>query len=144
MRSWWRHEQVSIAAGVVRRPTGTEDSGNKEEVESEKHVAPLAQNTPPLGARPGILAEPGPHRSDRSRRHSSGDTHPTFGLPVPAGRRVGWWTPPRSASSQPLRWKPRGSWRRRRRWTKKEKKAKAQLTKEEMDLVVERRDPGTV
>ena len=44
MRSWWRHEQVSIAAavatalhhsvqrggGVVRRPTGTEDSGNRE------------------------------------------------------------------------------------------------------------------
>ena len=44
VRSWWRHEQVSIAAaiatalhhsvqrggGVVRRPTGTEDSGNRE------------------------------------------------------------------------------------------------------------------
>ena len=56
------------------------NSGN-----NEKHVAPLAQNTAPPGARPGILAEPGPHRSDRNRRHSSGDTHPTFGLPVPAG-----------------------------------------------------------
>ena len=34
---------------------------------------------------PGILAEPGPQRSDRSRRKSSGDTHTTLGLPVLAG-----------------------------------------------------------
>ena len=31
------------------------------------------------------------------------------------GRRERQWTPPRSASSQLLRWKPRGNWRRRRR-----------------------------
>ena len=68
MRSWWRHEQASIAAavdtalhhsaqrggGVERRPTGTEDSGNREEVE---HCGPRAQKTPPPGERPGILAE---------------------------------------------------------------------------------------
>ena len=30
-------------------------------------------------------AEPLPQRSDRSRRHFSGDTHPTTGLPVLAG-----------------------------------------------------------
>ena len=59
MRSWWRHEQVSIAAavatalhhsvqgggGVARRPTGTEDSGNK-------------------GARPGVLKDPEPQQLD--------------------------------------------------------------------------------
>ena len=59
MRSWWRHEQVSIAAavatalhhsaqrggGVARRPTGTEDSGNK-------------------GTRPGVLKDPQPQLLD--------------------------------------------------------------------------------
>ena len=52
----------------------------KKEWEEER-----AQKTPPPGARPGILAEPGPQRSDRSRRHLSGDAHPTLGLPVLAG-----------------------------------------------------------
>ena len=31
-----------------------------------------AQKTPPPRVRPGILAEPGPQRSDRTARHSSG------------------------------------------------------------------------
>ena len=38
------------------------------------HIAPRSQNTPHLGARPGIRAEPGPQRSDRSLRRSSGNT----------------------------------------------------------------------
>ena len=37
---------------------------------------------PPRRERPGILAEPGPRRSDRSLRRSAGDSHPTLGLPV--------------------------------------------------------------
>ena len=37
------------------------------------------------GARRGILAEPGPQRSHRSRRHFSGNCLPTLGLPVLAG-----------------------------------------------------------
>ena len=59
MRSWWRHEQVSFAAavatalhhsaqsggGVVRRPTGTKDSGNR-------------------GTRPGVLKDPEPQLLD--------------------------------------------------------------------------------
>ena len=49
------------------------------------HYGPRAQETPPPGARPGILVEPGPQRSDRSRRHFSGDCLPTLGLPVLAG-----------------------------------------------------------
>ena len=32
--------------------------------------------------RPGSVAEPGPQRSDRSLRHSSGAALPTLGLPV--------------------------------------------------------------
>ena len=35
--------------------------------------------------RPGILAEPGPQRSDRSQRRLSGDCLPTLGLTVLAG-----------------------------------------------------------
>ena len=57
----------------------------REEVEHATHYGPRAQETPPPGARPGILAEPGPQRSDRSGRHSSGDNLPTLALPVLAG-----------------------------------------------------------
>ena len=49
------------------------------------HDAPRGQNTPPPGVRPGILAEPGPQRSDRSWRRSSGDGMPTLALPSLAG-----------------------------------------------------------
>ena len=69
-----------------RRPTGTEDRRQGREVEEQAtHTGLLAQKTPPPGERPGILAEPGPQRSDRSRRHSSGDCLPTLGLPVLTG-----------------------------------------------------------
>ena len=99
MRSWWRHEQASIAAavatlhhsaqrggGVVRRPTGTEDSGNREEVEHATHFGPRAQMTPPPGERPGILAEPGPQTSDRSRQHSLEKTSRPSACPHWLGR----------------------------------------------------------
>ena len=46
----------------------------------EKNDAPRRQNAPHPGERPGILPEPLPQRSDRSRRHFSGD-----GLPSLAG-----------------------------------------------------------
>ena len=99
MRSWWRHEQANIATavatalhhsaqrggGVVRRPAGTEDSGNREEVEHATHYGPRAQKTPPPGERPGILAEPWPQRSDRSLRRSAGDSLPTLALSSLAG-----------------------------------------------------------
>ena len=99
MRSWWGHEQASIAAtvatalhhsaqrggDVVRRLTGTDDSGNREEVEHASHYGPRAQKTPPPGERLGINGEPGPQRSDRSPRHSSGEDLPTLSLPVLAG-----------------------------------------------------------
>ena len=64
IRSWWRHEQVSVAAafatalhhssqrggGVVRRPMGTEDSGNREEEVHDMY-------RPPPGRRPEPLEE---------------------------------------------------------------------------------------
>ena len=56
------------------------------EVEThETHEAPRGQKEPPLGARPGVQAEPGPQRSDRTVRRSSGGGLPTLGLPVLAG-----------------------------------------------------------
>ena len=51
-----------------------------EEVEHATHYGPRAQETPPPGVRPGSLAEPGPQRSDRSLRRSSGQT-PLLGVP---------------------------------------------------------------
>ena len=45
----------------------------EEEVEHDKNDAPRRQTAPPPGARPGFLAEPGPQRSDRSLRRSSGN-----------------------------------------------------------------------
>ena len=43
-------------------------------------TAPRGPKTPPPGVRPGSLAEPGPQRSDRSLRRSSGQT-PLLGVP---------------------------------------------------------------
>ena len=87
LRSWWRHEQQSIAAvlatvshhsypqvdtaydGLRAQRTVTSTG----EVEAhEVNAAPRGQKEPPPGARPGILAELAPQRSDRSLRHSSG------------------------------------------------------------------------
>ena len=71
MRSWWQHEQVSVAAavatalhhcsqrggGVARLPTGTEDSGNREEEVHEMYGALRRQNRPPPKRRPEPLEE---------------------------------------------------------------------------------------
>ena len=43
-----------------------------EEVVQDAHVALRGQKTPPPGARPGRLVDPGPQRSDRTVRRSSG------------------------------------------------------------------------
>ena len=50
--------------------------------EQVPHVGLRAQKILPPGERPGILAEPGPQRSDRSRRHFSGDGLPQLALPL--------------------------------------------------------------
>ena len=71
IRSWWRHEQVNVAAavaialhhsaqrggGVVRQPMGTEDSRNREEEVHEMYGALRRQNRPPPEKRPEPLEE---------------------------------------------------------------------------------------
>ena len=51
----------------------------------EKDDASRSQSTPHPGERPGLPPEPGPQRSDRTVRRSSGDNLPTLALPVLAG-----------------------------------------------------------
>ena len=64
-------EATNHAASRRQKPV----SAIREEVEHATHCGPRAQKTPP-GERPGILAEPGPQRSDRTVRRSSGEAHP--------------------------------------------------------------------
>ena len=95
LRSWWRHEAQSVRAAVTTVLHHSCDVGRemydqkmvtaREVEEHETYDGPRAQKAPPPGARPGLLAEPGPQRSDRSLRRFAGDTHPTLGLPVLSG-----------------------------------------------------------
>ena len=88
LRAWHHHERLTVAMelaaalhhGAQRLETVVEEP---RKVEHETNNALRRQRTPPLGVRPGILAEPGPQRSDR--RRSSGDALPTLSLPVFAG-----------------------------------------------------------
>ena len=89
LRSWWRHEQQSIAAAlatVMHHSSGKVHTANRaprsqklatraeEEVEYMPHNAPRGQKTPPPGERSALLSEvAGPQRSDRSVRHSAGE-----------------------------------------------------------------------
>ena len=89
LRSWWRHEQQSIAAAlaaVMHHSSGKVHTANgaprsqklatraEEEVEYEPHYALRGQKTPPPGERPAPLSEvAAPQRSDRTVRHSAGD-----------------------------------------------------------------------
>ena len=69
-------------AALRGQTTGTRA---RDKMVNATHDALRGQNTPPRVVRPGILAEPRPQRSDRSRRHSSGDGMPTLALPSLAG-----------------------------------------------------------
>ena len=87
LSSWLRHERMTIAAELSAalhhsrdeervkydclRAQKTDSSAEKEEVVQATHEALRGQETPP-GMRLGSLAEPGPQRSDRSLRSSSG------------------------------------------------------------------------
>ena len=90
LRSLLRHVRLAVAMAVAEA-THHSSRGQKtatviREVEEQAaHGGLRAQKTPPPGARPGMLAEPGAQRSDPSRRHFSGDCLPTLGLPVLAG-----------------------------------------------------------
>ena len=90
LRSWLRHERMTVAMTLAEMthhaaPRGPNMARAGEEVEHATHSGPRAQKTPPPGERPGILAEPGPQRSDRTVRRSAGNSLPTPGLPVLAG-----------------------------------------------------------
>ena len=79
LRQWHRHERMTVAMALAEVthhavPRGPKTARAEEEVEYETHAGLRAQKTPPPGERPGILAEPGPQRSDRTVRRSSGET----------------------------------------------------------------------
>ena len=71
------HHSAQRPKTVVEEP--------KEEVENVTRDGLRAQKSPPPGERPGILAEPGPQRSDRTVRHFAGAGLPTLALPSLAG-----------------------------------------------------------
>ena len=91
LRQWQRHERMTVATAVAEATHRSAPRRQKmatvirEEVELETHAGLRAQMTPPPGARPGILAEPGPQRSDRTVRRSSGDSLPQLVTPSLAG-----------------------------------------------------------
>ena len=122
----WSEREGGDAA--ERRPTGTEDRRQGRGGGGARDaLRPRAQETPPPGARPGILAEPGPQRSDRSRRHFSGDCLPTLGLPVLAGA-LG-----EQVDSSTLRLLTAAALKAKRKLEEEEKeKAKMKKLKEEM------------
>ena len=74
------HHSRDAGLGTYDGPRAKATAG--EEVENATHNVLRHQKTPHPGERPGILAEPGPQQSDRTVRHSAGDSHPTPGLPV--------------------------------------------------------------
>ena len=99
LRSMLRHEQQTVrmalaaalhhSAGPKEKvemqqngaPRGQKTAARAREVEEQAtHDGLRAQTAPPPGVRPGSLAEPGPQRSDRSLRRSSGQT-PLLGVP---------------------------------------------------------------
>ena len=89
LRSWLKHERQSIAMALAEythhASKGQMRARAREEVEHATHTGLRAQKTPPPGERPGLPLEPGPQRSDRTVRRSSGDSLPTLALPVLAG-----------------------------------------------------------
>ena len=95
LRSWWRHEQQSIAMALAAATHHTAQRNGaprsqttatraREVEEHETNDALWRQTAPPPGARPGILVEPVPQRSDRTVRYSSGVT-PLLAVPSLAG-----------------------------------------------------------
>ena len=90
LRSMLRHERMAVAMAVAEATHQSSRGQNtataiREEVVQVTHEAPRGQKTPPLGVRPGSLAEPGPKRSDRSLRRSSGEGLPLLATPSSAG-----------------------------------------------------------
>ena len=73
LRSWLRHERMTVAMTLAEMMHHTALRGPKmtrvgEGVEHEQHDGLRAQKPP------GSLLDPGPQRTDRTVRHSAGDT----------------------------------------------------------------------
>ena len=106
LRSWLRHERMTVAMALAEKlhhSAYRTHLPKKEEVEQdlalrgqtkasaregevhEKDDASRSQSTPHPGERPGLPLEPGPQRSDRTVRHSSGDSLPQLAMPSLAG-----------------------------------------------------------
>ena len=96
LRSMLRHELRTVRTTALARRRkngalrGLMTAARAGDVEEQvTHAGLRAPKTPPPGARPGILAEPGPQRSDGSKRHFSGDNLLTLGTPsLAAGEAV--------------------------------------------------------
>ena len=126
LRSWLRHERMTVAMTLAEKLHHT-SRGQKfarvgEEVVHDAHDAPREPKTPPPGVRPGSLAEPGPQRSDRTVRRSSGDSLPTLALPSLA------------VDSSALRFLTASALEAKRKLEEEEKmKAKVKKLKEDME-----------
>ena len=79
LRQWHRHERMTVAMALAEAthhaaPRGRKTARAGEGVEHEQHDGLRALKPPLPGVRPGSLFDPGPQRSDRTVRHSAGDT----------------------------------------------------------------------
>ena len=131
LRSMLRHERQSIAMALAERLHHSANvTGLKHKEEVEQHAAPRGpktaraeveeavnathdalrrQNTPPPG-----LRSPGRREVTAARGTSQGTASQPSACRYWLGRWESRWTPPHSASSQPLHC-TRGSWRKRSR-----------------------------
>ena len=125
MCSWWRHEQVIIAAavatalhhsaqrggGVARRPTGTEDSGNR-------------------GTRPGVLKDPEPQLLDAVLAYRAAG-EPSVATPLLAAPAA------EGVDSSSLRFLTAASLAARRKEEEEEEKAKEAAKRKEVQTEVQ-------
>ena len=131
-----RHEQQSIAMALAAALHHSAGPWEKK-VEMQQNAAPRGQNTPPPGARQGILAERGLQRSDRGLRRSARDTTQPSACPYWMGRRVGWSTLPPPPSSHGLSSRRRGRtrWRRPKVKVKEERRERQRRQALRQELV---------
>ena len=134
LRSWLRHERMTVAMTLAEKLHHT-SRGQKlarvgEEVVHDALDALRGLKTPPPGVRPGSLSDPGPQRSDRTVRRSSGEV-PLLAVPVLAGGD--------GVDGTALSFLVRRAVEDRKR--EKEEKARKKEAQEKADLELAKRDP---
>ena len=82
MRSWWHHEQVSIAAAVAAALHHSARPASNYALREPKNQAQRKQKQHPTGERPRLFVQPCPLQRDRTVRRSAGDGLPTLALPT--------------------------------------------------------------